>query len=295
MFNRNIEIVEELNNGNLIIRVEKEIVVNNETKKVIKFTIADKNGIVTILDSKGNLSGIQFFDNYSINKFGDIIIGIKKDGEEYYNRILSHFDLSDTKVKITESPYGPFNIGPYYKQYYNYESPTKTIEDIIPQSYSFNYGLINRDGLLVIYPMYDEIKFGTEDTCIVGLLNYSKVLKFGYKDILSGNDITPVCFDMAVNFSYSRALVKYEGKYGYINRKKIMTNPENYDEYAKKLSPRFFGATPFIDDGVATVVIFPGDRYNSSARVKIDTNGEIIEILLPPKVFRKMNNDKRYN
>ena len=104
MFNRNIEIVEELNNGNLIIRVEKEIVVNNETKKVIKFTIADKNGIVTILDSKGNLSGIQFFDNYFLNKFGDIIIGIKKDGEEYYNRILSHFDLGNTKVKITEAP-----------------------------------------------------------------------------------------------------------------------------------------------------------------------------------------------
>ena len=112
MFNRNIEIVEELSNGNLIIKVEKEIVVNNGTKKVIKFTIADKNGIVNILDSKGDLSGIQFFDNYSLNKFGDIIIAIKKDGVEYYNRILSHFDLSDTEVKMTEVSDGPFNIGP---------------------------------------------------------------------------------------------------------------------------------------------------------------------------------------
>lgn len=286
MFNRNIEIVEELSNGNLIIKVEKEIVVNNGTKKVIKFTIADKNGIVNILDSKGDLSGIQFFDNYSLNKFGDIIIAIKKDGVEYYNRILSHFDLSDTEVKMTEVSDGPFNIGPYYKQYYNYEYPTKTIEDIIPQSYSFNYGLINRDGLLVIYPIYDKIKFGTENTCIVGLLNSSTNLEFGYKDILSGNDITPVCFDVAKNFSDGRALVKYQDKYGYIDREKIMINPKNTDEYAEKLSPRFFGATSF-KNGVATVVTSLGDRFSFSNRVKIDTSGNIVELLSQPKVFRK--------
>ncbi len=124
---------------------------------------------------------------------GDIIIGIKKDGDEYYNRVLSRFDLSDTKVKVTEVSGGPFNIGPYAKPYYDYEMLTKTIEDIIPQSYSFNYGLISRNGVLVIYPAYDEVYFGTENTCILGVLNSMTDLKYGYNDLISGNPITPIC------------------------------------------------------------------------------------------------------
>lgn len=139
MPNKNIEVVDQLPNGKVVIKIEKEIVVQKETKKITKFTIADENCIVNILDSKGDLSGIQFFDNYFLNEFGDIIIGIKKDGEEYYKRILSHFDLSTAKIKITEAPNGPFNIGPHAKQYYDYKYPSKKIEDIIPQSYSFNY------------------------------------------------------------------------------------------------------------------------------------------------------------
>ena len=293
MSGRNIEIIEQLANGKLIIKIEKEIVVQKETKKEIKFTIADKNGIVNILDSKGELSGVQFFDNYLLNESGDIIIGIKKDGDEYYKRILSHFDLSDTKVKMTEVPYGPFNIGPYAKQYYDYEYPTKTIEDIVPQSYSFNYGLINRNGLLVIYPAYDEIKFGSENTCRIGLLEVTR-LKFGYNDILSGDAITPVCFDTAMDFSEERAVVEYKNRYGYIDRQKIMINPESSDEYAEHLAPRFFKATNF-KDGTAIVIITPSNYFNSSIRAKIDTNGNIVEFLNYAKVLRKRKMDSQGN
>lgn len=288
----NIEIVEKLPNGRMIIKVEKEIIVQNESKKMIKFTIADRNGIVNILDAQGELSGIQFFDCYYLNEFGDVIIGIKKDGEEFYKRVLSHFDLSDTEFKATEVPSGPFNIGPYAKQYYDYEYPTKTIEDIIPQSYAFNYGLINRNGILVMYPIYDQIEFGTENTCIVGVLGGTN-LKKGYNDLLSGNSITPICFDIAMNFSEGRAVVAYKNSYGYIDRQKNMIDPENPDEYAENLNPSFVRATDF-KDGIATVVINQSNQFNPSImRAKINKNGDIVEILPPARVLKKRRMNKQ--
>jgi len=285
MSRNNIEIVEELTNERLIVKIEKEIVIQNEIKKVIKFTIADRNGIVNILDSKGDLSGIQFFDCYFLNEFGDIIIGVKRDGEEYYKRVLSHFDLSDAELKVTEVPGGPFNIGPHAKQYYDYEYPTKTIEDIIPQNYAFNYGLINRNGLLVIYPAYDQIEFGSENTCRIGLLGGTN-LKIGYNDLLSGNSITPICFDVAMDFNEGRAVVEYKNRYGYIDRQKNMTDPKNPDEYAENLNPKFFRATDF-KDGIATVIINQSNHFSPSMRAKINTNGDIVEILPPARVLRK--------
>jgi len=289
MFDNNIEIVEKLPNGRKNVKIEKEIViqagkyvVEGKPNKLIKFTIVDENDIVNILDSKGELSGIQFFDTYFLNEFGDVIIGIKKDGEEYYERILSRFDLSDTKCKTIVTP-SEFNIKGYDKRYYEYEAPTKTIAEIIPQSYSFNYGLINRNGLLVIYPMYDSIQFGNENTCIVGLLGPIKSLIFGYNDVLSGDAITPVCFDAANDFYDSRAVVKYKYRYGYIDRQKIMTNPDNLDEYAKELAPTFYYASNF-EDGIATVTYIPGNT------TKIDTNGEWINPMKWELIKQKSKN-----
>lgn len=285
MSSTQMEVVEKLVNGRLIIKVEKEIVVQGKIKKIIKFTIADKNGIINLLDSKQELSGIQFFDCYYVNEYGDVIIGLKKDGEEYYNRVLSHFDLSETELQVIEAPSGPFNIGPYSKQYYNYIYPTKKIEDIIPQSYKYNYGLINRNGLLVIYPVYDQIVFGAEDTCRLGLLSGTR-LKYGYNDLLSGIAITPICFDSALDFSEGRAVVEFNDKYGYIDRKKIMNSPGNANEYAKNLAPRFLFASSF-DNGSATVYVNDGNIFGSLLAMKVGLNGEISEVINSSNYLRK--------
>lgn len=293
MANSNIEVVEQLPNGKKIIKITREIKVQEEIKKIIKFTIADENGIVPILDTDGELTGIQFFDNYALNEFGDIIIGIQKEVEEYLSRILSKYDLSETGVQVTEAPGGPFNIGPYAKPYYEYEWPTKKLEDIVPQSYSFNYGVINRDGLLSIYPTYDYMRFGNENTCIVGLLTTG--LKCGYNDLTSGSAITPVCFNEAMDFSEGRARILYKNRYGYLDRNKVMNNPENHDEYAENLAPQFFKATEF-ENGTAMVVINKGNHFNNgSMRAKIDLNGGIIEFLPPARVSiqRKRNRVKK--
>lgn len=287
MTRHNTEIVEQLPDGKAILEIKREIVIQDKPKIITKYAITDRNGIVNILDQNGEMTGIQFFDNYKINEMGDIIIGIKKDGDEYYNRVLSRFDLSDTKVKVTEVSGGPFNIGPYAKPYYDYEMPTKTIEDIIPQSYSFNYGLISRNGVLVIYPAYDEVHFGTENTCILGMLNSMTDLKYGYNDLISGNPITPICFSKARDFSNERALVMYNRKYGYVDRNKVMTNPENLEEFADNLAPKFFKATSF-QDGVANVIITPSNHFESSSRVKIDITGNIIEVefISPTRILK---------
>ena len=67
--------------------------------------------------------GFQFFDYYKLSADGEIIIGIKKTGKEYCDDVLSYFDLSDTQGKTVEVSGGPFNLGPYAKQYYEYIEP----------------------------------------------------------------------------------------------------------------------------------------------------------------------------
>ena len=111
-------------------------------------------------------------------------------------------------------------------------------------------------------------------------------LKYGYNDLISGNPITPICFDKAMDFSNERALVMYNRRYGYIDRNKVLTNPKKLNEYAKNLAPRFFYATSF-QDGVATVTIDPGNHFEPSKRVKINTTGDFVEFVPSAKVLMK--------
>lgn len=278
MENINVEVVKKLKNGKQIIKVIKEIKISKKneviSKKIEKYTLKDKNGILNILDLNGNISGIQYFDNYQIDEFGNIIIAIRKDGKEFYERILSKFDLSETNDRIVEEYFGKPNIdifGPERKVI----SPTKTIDDIIPKSYYFNYGVINQDGLLSIYPSYDYMEFGNENSCIVGLFEGYGMI-YGYNDIITGEAITPVCFSKTSEFYNKRASVKYNDRYGYVDRDKIMENPENKDDYATNLSPRYFRATDFVD-GQAIVCYSKPNPFEGAGNMKIDVNGQTID------------------
>ena len=224
----NVEIVEKLPNEKFIVKVENSILnaETNEINNVIKFGIADKSGLINLRDLSGNLIGFQFFDNYKVNDNGEIIICIKKSGREYCESVLTKFDLSDTQTKKVEVSGGPFNVGPYAKQYYEFIEPSKSIDDIISKKYNYNYGYINKNGEVVVYPSYDYIEFGNENTCIVGKLIYEGIM-YGYVDTINGKFITPICFRVAGKFYDNRAAVKYNGKYGYIDRKKIIVNPDN--------------------------------------------------------------------
>lgn len=279
----NVEIIEKLPNGNLIVKIENQVpkTGTNEFNTIVKFALANENGLVNLVDLNNNLLGFQFFDTYTLNENGEVIIGIKKTGKEYYEDVLSHFDLSDTQAKAIKLPDGPFNIGPYAKQYYEFIEPTKVVDDIVPQSYSYNFGLINKEGMVVIYPVYDNIEFGNEGTCIVGKLASDDLL-FGYVDINSGNFITPICFESAYEFHDNRAVVEYKGKYGYIDRNKVILNPKNNEEYAEHLYPRFFRATDF-NEGIAIAGYSKRTHLTQASYAQIDKTG--IKAIVPESGF----------
>lgn len=271
--NSNIKIKEKLPNGKYIVYIEN--------KMGEKFAIADENGIIPIYDLDNNIAGIQYFDNYKINEFGDIIIGIEKTYEQY-EEILANFDLSETEAKIIENSEGPFNIGPYEKRYYEYIAPTKTIDEIVPVTLKYNYGVVNRNNILSVYPIYDIAYFSNEDTCVTG--NYKEGL--GYKSVINGEDITPECFEKAFSFYEDKAVVCYKKKFGYIDRNKIMTNPDDNSQYANNLEPRFLNAGYF-KNNEATVMIKNFGKKFPFHGCKIDCNGNIIEH------FGKCNNQVR--
>lgn len=282
----NVEIVEKLPNEKFIVKVENRVLnaETNEINNVIKFGIADKSCLINLHDLSGNLIGFQFFDNYKVDENGEIIIYIKKSGKEYYENVLTKFDLSDTQTKKIEVSGGPFNVGPYAKQYYEFIEPSKSVDDVISEKFNYNYGFINKNGEVVVYPSYDYIEFGNENTCIVGKLIYEGIM-YGYVDTTNGKFITPICFRSAGKFYDNRAAVKYNGKYGYIDRKKIIVNPDNKDEYAEKLYPMFFKAKDF-KDGKA-IVGFSKATHLTQARYAIVSETGIESIILE-KTLRKM-------
>lgn len=285
MLNENVEIVEKLPNGKFIIKIENQVQ-NHRIDSVVKFALADKNGIINIVDLNNELLGFHFFDTYDLNESGEIIIGIKKAAKDYIENILSQFDLSDTEVKTIEVSGGPFNVGPYAKQCFDYIYPTKTVDDIVPHSYSYNFGLINQEGVLIIYPSYEYIEMGNENTCIVGILEVGDLM-MGYVDTNTGKNITPICFNEANKFYDNRAVVKYHRKYGYIDRNKIIINPDNKDEYANELYPQFFRANDF-NEGLAMAGVIPRSPFDQACYAEIGQTG-IISIVSEKTLQLKKN------
>ncbi len=74
MTRHNTEIVEQLPDGKAILEIKREIVIQDKPKIITKYAITDKNGIVNILDQNGEMTGIQFFDNYKIMKWGTLLL-----------------------------------------------------------------------------------------------------------------------------------------------------------------------------------------------------------------------------
>lgn len=277
-----VKIVEKLPNGTGIACVKRVITVGDSQREVVKYTLVRDNDLVAIKDINGDMTGIQFFDTYKVGPNGEVIVGVSKPGLEYYKKVLSKFDIREAQVQVKEVPGGPFNIGPYAKQYFEYSGPYKEIEEIVPSGIGFDYGLINADGVMVIYPSYDSMQFSGEDTCRVGSLWIAGEQKYGFNDVKTGKPITPVCFKIAHGFVSGRALVEYDGKagcrMGYLDRNKVMTDPSDFSQYANGLAPRYFaGSHPFDSNGRAQVVLSPASLYSRTLRAVVDTDGEIVE------------------
>lgn len=278
---KNINVKKVLPNGYKIIEVINKIKVYENKKFVVKevkkYALADNNDPIILKDINGNLVPMLYFDNYKVDSEGNIIIGIKKEGKEVYDRVINQFDLSDTRCS-SETDYDL--IGGRVVTNTKHYSPTKKIDDIIPKEYYFNYGVINKEGLLSIYPIYDYICFSNENTCIVGNLWVEEDLKYGYVDITTGDFITPIEFNEARKFYDKRAVVGISARslklsFGYVDRDKVITNVNNNNEYAKGLEPKFHNVTDF-KDGVATVCISVPTLMSSAKYVDVDAQGNYI-------------------
>lgn len=287
---KNVTLKEELPNGYKIAEVSLPVRVyeNNEyvLKEIKKYALSDGNNIINLKDTNGNLVPILYFDKYEVDEFGNLIIGVAKEGYEVYHRLINNFDLSSTRG-TTETDYDL--IGGIVIKNEQHYSPTKKIEDIIDEKYYYNYGVINKEGILTVYPTYDYACFANEDACIVGnLWDFTKLkfgkLKYGYVNITTGENITPVAFYQAEKFFCGRAAVKSEliksNSWGYVDRDKVMTNIKDNNDYADNLHPQFYRACDF-EDGEAKVCTGVATILTSRTWIDVDTKGNLV---------KKMNN-----
>jgi len=277
---KNIIIKETLSNGYKIVEVSLQIKVyeNGEFifKEIKKYALLNDNNFVNLKDIKGNLVPILYFDKYELDKDENMIIGISKEGNEVYYRVMDNFDLSET-LGSTETDYDL--IGGRVIKNETYYSATKKIEDIIDEKYYYNYGVINKEGVLSIYPVFDHVSFANEDACIVGNLWSFGKLKYGYANITTGEYITPIEFYEAKKFFCGRAAVNADtlgdDVWGYVDRDKVMTDINDNNQYASGLYPRFSEAHDF-ENNVAKVAKGSYDTYYSS---EVDINGEYVKRL----------------
>lgn len=276
MVDRNIEIVEALGNGNVIVRIERSILIpdgRGQSENQVLFALADKDNLVTIKDCNGLCAGVQFFNSYTIDDLGNIIIGVLKSGKEYYKRILSNYDLTEKQCRIIEYDKESKKTNDFVKETcQKCVFLTKDIEDIVPESLSFNYGLIGEDGTLFLYPLFDSLEYSLDDTYRVGRMDNLLRFEYGYYDIRDKQFLTPICFYEAYDFHCKRARVKYEKEFGFIARDKVLNNPYHPDQYAEGLHPQFYSATDF-EDGITRVLYSEGKRFYSSAEDYIDVEG----------------------
>ena len=143
----------------------------------------------------------DWFDVYKINREGEVIVGREKTYSEL-KKIIEMFKVSHDERLLSNFPY--------------------------------NYGCISKEGKLSIPIIYDSLEFANESACIGTIVNDN--ISKGYIDILKGEQITPIVFDLCEPFIDGKALVKfrYEDEERYISRDKIMIDPLNGEEYLQE-------------------------------------------------------------
>lgn len=214
------------------------IVSKEQTKEIIdeagnKDTIKMKNIVYNILLKNGSLASEKWFDTYDYDRRGNCIIGFKRS-----------FDESE---KLKDIP--------------NYI----TSEGELLERYSYIYGAINTEGVLAVSPIYDWLSWGNEDSYTA----YHNG-NLGYVSSIDGKHITPIIFPHAQPFSEGLAAVEFNGNTGYVDRNRVLENPEYEWEYA--IAPQYEWGGDF-EDGIAEV-------GKDSETIKIDKKNNIVN----PKV-----------
>ena len=183
----------------------------------------------------GSLAVGDWFDIYECDCYGNCIIG--------YSR---------TRLELAQL----WDTLPSYRSGYS-----------LALQYKYRYGAINSNGVLAVQPIYDRLTFNNE----VSYIAYHNG-SLGYVDSFDGHHITPILFPHAQPFFEHKAAVEYNGKMGYVSRKKTIKNPNNNEEYA--IAPKYDTAGDFENgyaevskDGEFFLIDENGNRYAKENKI----------------------------
>lgn len=198
----NFEVVEKIGSyGNIVSRTVSKPCINEEGN-------IDKENykVYNVLLKNGEFASEEWFDVYDYDREGNCIVGFKRTYEECerLKKIPDYIDEDEELLDI----------------------------------YNYIYGAINKEGQMVVKPIYDRLTYNNEDSYTA----YHNG-KLGYVSSTDGEQITPIIFTHAQPFFEGLAAVEYKGKMGYVSRNKKMKDPDEKSEYA--IEPKYDFACDF--------------------------------------------------
>ena len=131
------------------------------------------------------------------------------------------------------------------------------------------YGAFNKNGELVIYPIFDSVRFLYENTDYL-VCEFNKKYGLFKKD---GKQIIPVKYNNITNSNEDLLGVYYKEKWGVIDINTGIDNPKDFNQYV--IPPTYDYITPFID-GIATA------SYNNQT-FRINKSNEKIDVKIKVK------------
>lgn len=127
-------------------------------------------------------------------------------------------------------------------------------------SVKHKYGAFNKEGDIVVKPLYDKLYYDSEDVFMAKHNN-----KFGF--VTANGHLTPIIFEDAGFFYDEVAAVKYNFKWGFISKYCKIDNPNDDTQYV--IPPQYDKAEDF-EDGLSKVC-------QNSKILLIDRNNNIIK------------------
>lgn len=201
---------------------------SSENKKIVKSIKLNDFGYLVkkyfpkdFIDYNGNISKI-YIDKYNFLTVNGLLL------DEW---------VDDFTLKVVENKYCIFGINCGKK-----------------------YGVFNKDGKIIIHPIYDEIVYDKDDVFIAKSDD-----KYGF--VIPDSQLTPIIFKEVKPFSDTVAAVKYDRKWGYVSRFVKIDNPNENVDY--QIEPQYESADSFIN-GEADVVL-------DGEQLIIDRNNNIIK------------------
>lgn len=207
------------------------------------------------------------YENEGMNKFGFLIS--KTENIPYINK-KGMIDKKEVKL---------YNFGTYYNKlvFDNWQTSINFCEyndeilifSVNDKKNNNHFGAFNRNGELVIYPIFDSVRFLYENTNYL-VCEFNKKYGLFNKD---GKQIVPVKYSGITNSNEDLLGVYYKEKWGVIDINAGIENPKDFSQYV--IPPIYDYITPF-ENGIAMV------SYNNQT-FRINKSNEKVDVKIKVK------------